>query len=916
MFKKFSFVLFIPLCFSLSVAAQVQSGQKNSSTSAFTPSEEQMELFQRLSPEQQKALAERYGLDVDSLGLDNKNKSSQNKAPSSLMLPRRMKGNTETGEEELMTREEFEQLQEEESEELKPYGYDLFAGQPTTFSPLSMAPVPANYIVGPGDSIQLSLYGKDNEQYELEVTREGKLEIPGLTPLAVAGMGYQEMKDFVSEQVSQQFIGVRSSISFGELRAMQIFVLGEAYTPGTYTVSSLSTLTHALFASGGIKETGTLRNIQLKRAGKLITSLDLYELLIYGDNSKDVLLQPGDVVFIPAVGHRVAIDGAVNRPAIYELKQDETYSQLLNMAGGASNEAYLTKVAIHEYENGFKQIATKNFTQKAVLKEMAYPATAMNIPKVNDRFDNAIQVIGEVSHAGYYQWQQGLTVSELIGTESSFFSERSDTNYGLILRENQDKKISVLQFNPRLLLKGQQADITLNKKDKLFIFSNGAEAQQLLSMEELFSDKPAMELIKDKVEQSIEEQFFWDLYKNINEEKNAELLPAETDLPSIFDLENEDFAQLVERFDIRQWDVSTRQYLLWLVYENILSKNEFGQRLPLIEVTGNVRFPGTYPMAINGSLKDALDAAGGITDLAADTIKISREAKDGSVRQFDVSVTQASEFQLTSKDKVAVFIKPQANEYISVEIQGEVNFPGSYTVKRGDMLSELVAKAGGLTNYAHSEGAVFSRLNLKLKERQNLLALTDELRKQLAAKNLTRQVGPQVASKVGNEQFTDMDSMETLLKNLTDTEAVGRMVIDLPSLLDGNLAADVELQRGDLLVIPQRTDTVTVVGEVYLPTSHRYSKTWSVDDYLQSSGGIKTLGDDENVYVVKANGAVIKPDAGFWFSSASTGLNPGDTIVVPLDAAPVDRLTFWAAATQIFYQSAIGLAAINNFRNN
>jgi len=917
MIKKINFTFGLCLSlFSLVVSAQTSPNQQGTGSGSFTPSEEQMELFQRLSPQQQKALAEKYGMDVDSLGLESNKSTSKDKAPSSLMLPRSSRGKGDVGEEELMTREEFEQLQEEESEELKPFGYDLFAGQPTTFSPLTMAPVPSNYIVGPGDTLLVNLYGKDNEQYELLITREGKLEIPGMQPLSVSGMGYQEMKAFVTEKVAQQFIGVKASISFGELRSIQIYVLGEAYTPGSYTVSSLSTVTHALFVSGGIKETGSLRGVQLKRAGKLVAKVDLYDLLINGDNSKDTLLQSGDVIFIPSVGHRVSVDGAVNRPGIYELMPGESYADLLEISGGAASNAYLDKVSIYRNEHGFKQINNKNLADTQVLLQEAYPASEMIVPAVNERFGNAIQVIGEVSRAGNYQWYPGLTASVLIGSEASFFSERSDTNYGLILREAENKKAQVLQFNPTLVLAGEQADIELYKKDKLFIFSNGNQSQQLLSLDELFSKDAANELIKEKVEASIEEQFFWDLYKSVNEEKTAQMLPAETELPSIFELENDSFAELVEKFDIRKWNVNTRQYLLWLVYETILNRNEFGQRLPLIEVTGNVRFPGTYPLASEANLKAALDAAGGITDLAADTIKISREGKDGSVRQFDVSVTKASDFILNSKDKIAVFIKPQVNEYISVEIGGEVKFPGSYTVKRGEMLSELVAKAGGLTEYAHAEGAVFSRLSLKLKERKNLLALTDELRKQLAAKNLTRQVGLPTSNKIGTEQFTDMDSMETLLKNLTDTEAVGRMVINLPSLLTGTKKADVELQRGDLLVIPQRTDTVTVVGEVYLPTSHRYSELLTVDDYLQNSGGIKTLGDDNNVYVVKANGAVVKPGANFWYSDSKTSLHPGDTIVVPLDAAPVDSLTFWGAATQIFYQSAIGLAAINNFSNN
>lgn len=217
---------------------------------------------------------------------------------------------------------------------LKPYGYDLFVGSPTTFAPVTEIPIPNNYTLGPGDVLRVQLWGKENQQLELPVSRDGTVSFPQSGPQTVAGLTFDQARQQIKKRVSEQYIGVQASVSLGELRSMRVFVLGEARNAGSYTVSSLSTITNALYVSGGIKRTGSLRKIQHKRDGKLVGELDLYDLLLAGDTSDDNRLQPGDVIFIPPVGDRVGIEGEVYRPALYELKNDTNLQELVNLAGG------------------------------------------------------------------------------------------------------------------------------------------------------------------------------------------------------------------------------------------------------------------------------------------------------------------------------------------------------------------------------------------------------------------------------------------------------------------------------------------------------------------------------------------------------------------------------------------------------
>ena len=217
---------------------------------------------------------------------------------------------------------------------LEPFGYELFEGVPTTFAPATDIPVPPEYRLGPGDTIEVQLFGKQNRQYSLVVSRDGTINFPSIGPVNVMGETFQELKQQILDRVSSQLIGTSAAINMGALRSIRVLVVGDSRRPGSYTVSGLSTITNALFVSGGVTEVGSLRNVQLKRNGRVIKTLDLYDLLLRGDNRNDVRLESGDVIFVPTVGPTVSVGGFVKRPAIYELKNEKTMGEVINLAGG------------------------------------------------------------------------------------------------------------------------------------------------------------------------------------------------------------------------------------------------------------------------------------------------------------------------------------------------------------------------------------------------------------------------------------------------------------------------------------------------------------------------------------------------------------------------------------------------------
>ena len=294
------------------------------------------------------------------------------------------------------------------------YGASLFDNVPTTFAPVDRIPVTSNYVIGPGDELLIRAWGQIDLDIHARVDRNGTIYVPKVGNLNVSGLKFEQLQGFLTAQIGRIYKNFDLNVTIGDLRSIDIFVVGQARQPGRYTVSSLSTLTNAIFASGGPAATGSMRRIQLKRGAKVVTEFDLYDLLIKGDKSHDVPLLPEDVVYFLPVGPQVAIGGQVNNPAIYELKGETTLAGVFAMAGGLNNTAYGGKVLVEEIRNRSSRRVEEVALDAAGLARPMRDGDLVNVTPLSPKFENAVTLRGNVASPGRYPWHEGMRISDLI----------------------------------------------------------------------------------------------------------------------------------------------------------------------------------------------------------------------------------------------------------------------------------------------------------------------------------------------------------------------------------------------------------------------------------------------------------------------------------------------------------------------
>lgn len=294
------------------------------------------------------------------------------------------------------------------------YGQSLFEKVPTTFAPADRVPVTADYVLGPGDELLIRAWGQIDLDIHTRVDRNGAIYIPKVGSLTVAGLRYDQLEDFLKSRIGRIYQNFDLNVTMGQLRSIDIFVVGQARRPGRYTVSSLSTLANAVFASGGPSPAGSMRHIELKRGATVVTDFDLYDLLLKGDKSKDVQLQPQDVIYFPPIGPQVAMGGQVNNPAIYELKNETTLADALRLAGGLATTAYGGKVYVEQIKDRQERSIEEIKLDEAGLARPLKDGDVLNFTPISPRFVNSVTLRGNVAEPGRYPWREGMRISDLI----------------------------------------------------------------------------------------------------------------------------------------------------------------------------------------------------------------------------------------------------------------------------------------------------------------------------------------------------------------------------------------------------------------------------------------------------------------------------------------------------------------------
>ena len=721
---------------------------------------------------------------------------------------------------------------------LKPFGYDMFDRDISTFAPATNVPVPANYVVGPDDQLEVQLYGNVNRILHLTVGRDGRVQFPELGPISVGGQTFDAAKATIEGRVSRQMTGVRANVSMGDTRSIRVFVLGEVKQPGTYTVSGLATMTSGLFAAGGVGKIGSLRNIQLKRQGALVRQLDLYDMLIRGNTTDDAKLLPGDVIFVPPVGPTVSVDGEVRRPAIYETKGETSIASVIQLAGGLTPDADRQKAALTRIEGGRRLVVQVSLAGMSTREEAVRDGDSLRVPRLRPTLDAGVQLEGYVYSPVAFAYHEGMRLSEVIPSADDL-QPNADLHYILIRRElPPDRHIVVLSADLEAALKapGTDADPVLMPRDHVVAFNLQASRDRII--------RPLLD-------------------------------------------------------DLRLQSTSQKP-------------------TAVVHVDGRVNVPGDYPLEQNMTVRDLLRAGGSLSDAAYDgKAELTRysivngDARRTQLIQVDLAAVlrgdAAANIRLEPFDSLSVKQVQSWDDQEEVTLRGEVKYPGTYSIKRGETLRSVVLRAGGLTDLAFDAGAVFTRKELKEREQKDLDQFAVRMQSDIAfmalqGANANQGAGANAALLVG----------QALLEQVRSTKAVGRLVINLRAAMT-NPNSDVLLRGGDQLIVPKFQQEVTVIGEVQSGTSHLYRPSLTRSDYISLSGGVTRRADTGRVYVVRADGSVVAGESGRWFSRDSSPIRPGDTVVVPLNAEHLPTLPLWLAVTQIIYNVAIAAAAVHSF---
>jgi polysaccharide biosynthesis/export protein len=725
---------------------------------------------------------------------------------------------------------------------LKPFGYDLFKDAPSTFAPVTDVPVPSDYIVGPGDRLNVQLFGGQNKNLRLVVGRDGQLSFPELGPISVGGRTFASVAADIEARVARQMIGVQASVSMGDTRSIRVFVMGEANRPGSYTVSGLAAISSALYAAGGIRPIGSLRDIQLKRNGAIVRRIDLYDLLLRGDFSDDAKLLPGDVVFIPPKSATVAVDGEVHRPAIYEIKGNTSVADIIALAGGLTSEADSGSAALVRVNDARKRVVVNVALDGAQGRaELLRNGDSLRVLRLRPTLDQGVTVEGYVFRPSQLAWHEGLRIADVLGSVDEL-KPNADLNYVLIRRElPPDRRIVMLSADLSAALRAPTSS------------------------------------------------------------KNVELMPRDRII--VFDA------------------TSGRSQYLDPLLEEVRRQSRIDMPSEIVRIDGRVKARGDYPLEPRMRVSDLLRAGGGLQDAAYGAkAELTRYRIGGDQRRtqlLDVDLAailrgdESADVLLQPFDFLNIKEVPEWSAQEQVTLLGEVRFPGIYPIQRGETLRSVMERAGGLTTLAFPEGTVFTREELQQREQLQLDRLGERLQSDLASAALQATV----ANQDGAGQALTVG--QSLLTQLKATKAVGRLVININSVLDSPIGSknDVALREGDLIMIPKLKQEVTVIGEVQTTMSHFYRENLTRDDYIGLSGGLTRKADRGRIYVVRADGSVVSSEGAGWFRrSAQVAMKPGDTIVAPLDTERMPALPLWQAIASILANLTVSAAAISSFQ--
>ena len=882
-----------------------------------------IEQFKNMPLDQQRRLAKQYGVDIGVMGMQgmqNFDGYSSLGTQDSISLEANEESNQVFPEEfNIYQASPIKKNEDEipifekkynEINELKRFGSEIFNKTQAKFTKVDNAPVPRDYLMGVGDTLNLLMFGSRNEEHILTIDREGMINIPNIGVFSVSGLNFQEVRALIKDIVNQQIIGAEVSVSMGRLRSMDIFIAGEIRIPGNYSVSGLSTVLQLIYTAGGINEIGSYRNIEVLRNDNVISSLDVYQLLTAGKRDGDIRLQSGDLIFVPSLNKEVIIDGGIRRPGKYELKDGENIDQLIKFSGGFRSRAYKNNVLVERFDSNSKLPKAINLDLSEG-KNSNFPlmdGDIIRIEEVLSEPDNLIKLKGAVSKPGNYSWSENIRFSSIINNIEADLLDTSDLNFGLIIRREKPNSRDIISIgvNPSLaaLNPDSEYDIELEPFDHILIFDNDDSNEYLTEVSidnEIYKVNKEIRRRLNNYNNPFNTFYPTNQYQeSTNSEENSYEVYSDNQINKI-------------KNDLKR-KKNSRKFLIEPYIKKLKGQASFNKPLQTVAISGAVRFPGEYPILKDNSILKLIEMAGNLKGEAlienAEIRRVVPNNKLAEIEFIEINLNDTdlnnSDLKLQSRDHVRVNATPDWNPTDTIEVTGEVMYPGRYLIGSNETLSSVIERAGGITIEAFPQGAIFSRESVRNTERQQLTSLANDIRRDQVSRSLTKEAETGVYS---------IQNIEAGIEGLMNIEVGGRLIVDMLGIISGNPESDVILQGGDSITVPKKSNAVTVVGEVRRSGSFVYEEDLNYNDYIDLSAGLTDRANKKAIYIIKANGSVIRTRSSNrdWLNFGSGYNNgsilPGDTVVVPLKSSYQTPLNLYSQVSSVVFQSLASIAA-------
>jgi polysaccharide export outer membrane protein len=789
---------------------------------------------------------------------------------------------------------------------LRRFGHDFF--QNADVAGLGPnAPSLPDYVLSPGDEIQVSTWGRDSRSASVVIDNEGMFHYPPLSPMRIAGLKFAAAEQRIVSEI-QKIHGVTAAVSLGRLRSIRIMVLGEAVRPGSYAIPAGATVTSALFRSGGVTSIGSLRNIEVRRNGKTVATLDLYDMLLKGASKSDIQLVSGDAIFIPLATRQVAVHGMVKRPAIYELKGDVKALQAVDLAGGLLSNAFKGRLQLDRVQGNKRNIVLDvDMDQVDKGSNVALiDGDILFVDKVLDKLDEAVFLKGNVHRPGRYQYKPGMTVRDLIPSLRDLKSE-TFFEYSHIQRPApDDERPMLLNFSlGDVFTKG--ARVPLEPRDTVVIYNRYQLVERPVVKAGGMVRKPGQYSFRESMTVS-------DLIILAGGLGDAHLPEAHL-LRTLYEAESDSMFTQLLKVSLRKVleDPASEDNLELRPFDSLIVFPRSSFVLPKwVSIYGAVRKQGTFELAQGMGIAELVSAAGGLTknSFRLNVEVVRRQIVGDSIMTREVQkmplkdvMEGNADFELADGDGIYIREVVNAKEFTTVSLTGEFAFPGKYEFTTGEKLSSVIKRAGGFTDQAYLRGLVFIRRSVKEQQMQH----AEEIGRRLEDQLQTRMQQTVEDSERARIRYA-LERRQTLVKAIREAPYLGRVVIQLDEKykFEGT-DWDITLEHGDSLYVGAFPNTVSILGEVYSPTNIIYtSNSNTVGEALAKAGGVNNFGDYKNTFYIGPDGVVHTPGTTPWYMSFKwKSIEPGGSIIVPAKPPAKDYLEIVAKATQILFQIAV-----------